>query len=62
MLRKVLSGIVLLVVLLSASFVTTQAAEEEDIFAAIDSGVAWLAEQQYPGLYWSDDWFGEVAG
>jgi hypothetical protein len=59
MLRKVLSGIVLLVVLLSASFVTTQAATDEEIFAAIELGVPWLAGQQYPGGYWSDPWYGE---
>jgi len=59
MLRKVLSGIVLLVVLLGASFLTTQAYNEEDIFAAIELGVPWLAEQQEEDAYWIDPWYGE---
>ena len=59
MLRKILSGIVLLVVLLSASFVTTQAAEEEDILAAIESGVPWLAAQQGEDGSWIDPFLGE---
>jgi hypothetical protein len=59
MLRKVLSGIVLLVILLSASFVSTQAAEEVDIFAAIDLGVPWLAAQQNADGSWIDPRYGE---
>ncbi len=43
MLRKILSGIVLLVLLLGFNFVGIQAATEDEVLTAIDLGISWLA-------------------
>jgi hypothetical protein len=59
MLRKILSGIVLLVLLLGFNFVGIQAATEDEVLTAIDLGVTWLAEQQLEDGYWSDPNYGE---